>query len=80
MVPEQTMKLVQRAEELYARSLRQKLEQTHWGIFVSIEPDSGDHFLGRSIEEAVAAARRAHPEKVTLTSRIGFATAIQFGC
>jgi hypothetical protein len=79
MASAQSLEMARRGEEIYAQRLRAELEKTHWGFFVSIEPDSGDHYLGRRMEEATAAARRAHPDKLTYTGRVGFPTAVEIG-
>ncbi len=80
MASAQSLEIARRGEEIYSQRLRAELEITHSGFLVSIEPDSGDYYLGRRIEEAIGAARRAHPDKVTYTARIGFVSAVQFGC
>jgi hypothetical protein len=79
MVSAKSLEIARRGEEIYSQRLRDQLEKTHWGFFVSIEPDSGDYYLGRRLEEAIGAARRAHPDKVTYTNRVGFPTAVEIG-
>jgi hypothetical protein len=73
------MDVARRGEEFFQQRLREELEKTHWGLFVSIEPDSGDYFLGRTLEEAIGAARRAYPDRVSYTCRVSFSTAIEVG-
>jgi hypothetical protein len=80
MVSTETRVLAQRGEEIYRSRLRTQLESTHRGQFVSIEPESGDYFLGRTLDEAIAAARRIYPERLTYTCRIGFSSAVEIGC
>jgi len=63
---------VQRAEAVYVIRLRTVLEPEHIDKFVAIEPESGDYFLGRTISEAIGAARRAYPNR--LAQRCGLAT------
>ena len=68
--------LVRRAEELYAAKLRAVLEPEHLDEFIAIEPDSGDYFLGRTMREVSAAARRAHPQRLTYMMRVGGKAAV----
>ena len=41
---------VQAAEEIYATQLQAVLELEHMDEFVAIEPESGDYFLGKTLE------------------------------
>ena len=66
-------------EEIYAARLRAVLEREHINEFVAIEPESGDYFLGRTLREAVRAARRVHPDRLTHAMRVGHKAAIHFG-
>ncbi len=70
---------VRRAEEIYAARLRAVLEPEHMDEFVAIEPESGDYFLGRTLREAVRAARDAYPDRLTHSMRVGHKAAIHFG-
>jgi hypothetical protein len=69
--------IAERAERIYEQHLRVKLERTHAGQYVAIEPDSGEHYLGETLSVAGAAARRAHPEKPSFIGRIGQKAAVQ---
>ncbi len=71
--------LVRRSEEIYATRLRAVLEPEHMDEFVVIEPESGDYFLGRTLREAAAAARRLYPDRLTHAMRVGHTAAIHFG-
>ena len=71
--------LVRRAENLYAGKLRFELEANHQNEFVAVEPDSGDYFLGKTLSEALGAARDAHPDRLSHAMRIGHQTALHFG-
>lgn len=71
--------LVQRSEALYERQLRTKLEPQYRGFFVAIEPDSGQYFLGKTMREALGAASRAFPNRMTFVTRIGHSAAIHLG-
>jgi hypothetical protein len=79
MVSPETLEIVRRAQLIYNERLREKFEPTHKGQFLCIEPDSGDYFLGRRMEEASAAARKAYPNRVCHIIRIGFPAAVEFG-
>ena len=74
-----TSDLLQRAERIYEDRLRQELERTHPNYFVAIEPESGEYFLGRTLSEASAAARRAHPQRRTAVLRVGHRVTIDIG-
>jgi hypothetical protein len=63
--------LARRAKALYNEQLRADLEATHRGEFCSIEPDSGDWFLGASMIDAINAAKAAHPDRLFFSLRSG---------
>ena len=71
--------LIARAEQLYATQLRALLEPNHLHQFVAIEPESGGYFLGSTLSEAIGAARRAYPDRLTHTMRVGHDAALHFG-
>ncbi|MEZ6051355.1 MAG: hypothetical protein R3C02_08225 [Planctomycetaceae bacterium] len=64
MVSAKTEGVVSRATELYETQLRHQLEQTNLHDFVTIEPDSGDYFFGKTLSEAIQASRRAYPDRL----------------
>ena len=70
---------VRRAEEIYTTRLRVLLESEHMNEFVAIEPDSGDYFLGETLNEATRAARHIYPDQLTHVMRIGHRAALHFG-
>src|SRR5262245_63743511 len=74
-MPSETDELARRAEAIYEQRLRALLEPAHRGMFVAIEPDSGDHFLGKSVIEAMTAAEQAHPGRKTYVLRVGYRAA-----
>jgi hypothetical protein len=67
------------AEQIYEQRLKDSLESTHRGQFLAIEPESGEHFLGRTLSEAIGAARKAHPDRLAYVLRVGQTPAIQIG-
>jgi len=73
MVSEKTADVARRAKQLREEKLRSKLEATIMHDFVAIEPDSGDYFFGKTLSEAIQAARAAHPTRIAFTMRIGHA-------
>jgi hypothetical protein len=70
---------VRKAEEIYATRLRRVLEPEHTDEFVAIEPESGDYFLGKTLSEAMVAARRSHPDRLAHAMRVGHRAALHFG-
>ena len=79
MVSEETKVVIRRSKEIYEQRLREKLEVTHRGQFVAIEPESGDHFIGNTFDEAVKMARSKHPTKLSHTIRVGHEAAFHLG-
>lgn len=75
----ESIEVARKAQEIYERDLRHKLEATHLNAFVAIEPESGEYFLGQTLREAIQAARAAYPDRITFTLRIGHRAAIQIG-
>jgi hypothetical protein len=71
--------LVRSAEQLYDDKLRIQLEGTHRDEFVAIEPISGDFFLGRTLSQAMGAARDAYPDRLSHAMRVGHKAALHFG-
>ncbi len=74
-----TQEFVRKAEELYESRLRPVLEAEHRDEFVAIEPESGDYFPGKTLSEAIGAARRSHPDRFAHTMRVGHKAALHFG-
>ena len=70
---------VRKAEEIYATRLRSVLEPKHVDKFVAIEPESGDYFLGKTLNEATRAARQTYPDRLTHAMRVGHRAALHFG-
>jgi len=55
------------------------IEPAHLDEFVAIEPESGDFFLGKTLNEATRTARKAHPDRLTHAMRVGHRAALHFG-
>ena len=79
MTNEEMDSFVKRAEDLYATQLKTALEAEHTNEFVAIEPISGDFFLGRTLSEAIGAARSSHPDRLAHAMRVGYHAALHFG-
>jgi hypothetical protein len=79
MVSDETKLVIDRAKRLYAEQLQVVLESRHTGRFVSIEPESGEYFLGDTFDEAVKSARTKYPSRLPHTIRIGQRAAFHMG-
>ena len=79
MVSDETKAVIQKSKAIYEQRLREELEQSAHGQFVSIEPESGDHFIADSFDEAVKMARSKHPTKLSHTIRVGHDAAFHLG-
>lgn len=79
MVSEHSRELAQKAREIYEQRLRSKLEATNRDDFVAIEPQSGSFFLGKTLSQAIQAARAAHPDHLPLALRVGHETTVELG-
>lgn len=79
MASPQSRELAQKASAIYEQRLRAQLERTNPDAFVAIEPDSGDYFLGRTLSEAIQAARSAHPNRLPFVLRVGHHATIELG-
>jgi hypothetical protein len=74
-----SLSVADKAKFLYETRLRSRLESLHPDSYVAIEPESGDYFLGATGNEAVQAASRAHPDKLSYILRVGHSAAFQLG-
>lgn len=79
MDPQNLDDLVRNSESLYEQRLRAQLEPAYRDQFVVIEPVSGDYFIGRTLSEAMGAARAAHPDRLSHAMRVGHKAALHFG-
>jgi hypothetical protein len=79
MVSSRTTHVAERAKAIYGDRLQAELEASHSDDYVAIEPESGEHFLAASFAKAVAAARTAHPDRISFVIRIGHSAAIHLG-
>jgi len=68
-----------RARRIYDELLRATLEASHMNEFVAIEPISGEYFLGRTLSEAIGAAREKYPDRLAHALRVGHKAAVHLG-
>lgn len=79
MASARSSELASRATAIYEQKLRGQLESTHRDDFVAIEPESGDFFLGKTLSEAIQAARTAHPACLPFALRVGHTSTVELG-
>lgn len=65
---------ITKGKEAYDR-LKGDLEPAHEGEIVAIHPESGEHFLGKTMNEADEKAFAKHPDEWLYFVRIGSADA-----
>ncbi len=79
MLSKESKLVTERAKTLYDEKYRATLEKSNHGAFVCIEPESGEYFLGATLDEAVNQAIDVYPDRLTHTLRIGHAAALHLG-
>ncbi len=79
MVSPEAKSIIARARRIYADRLQSDLERDHLNRFVSIEPESGEYFLGDTLDEAVQSAVKSYPNRRSFTIRIGHRAALFMG-
>ena len=79
MVSPEGKSIIDRAKRIYTDRLQSELERDHFNRFVSIEPESGEFFLGDTLDEAVQSAVRKYPSRRSFTIRIGHRAALHIG-
>ena len=79
MVTNATESVAEAAKKIYEATLRETLEAKYPDAFVAIEPVSGEHFIGKTLSEAIGAAREKFPERLMHAIRIGHKAAVEFG-
>jgi hypothetical protein len=58
--------------------LRQRLEKRYKGKIVAIEVESGDYFVGDTLQEAIQKARTKYPNKIFYSVRVGYPAVYSF--
>lgn len=71
--------LARSATEFYDLELRATLEITHLNEFIAIEPESRTYYFGKTLSEAIQAARRSQPDRYPFVMRVGHRAAIEIG-
>ena len=79
MPSEHSIEVARKARSIYDQRLRSQLEISNPDEFVAIEPESGDFFLGKTLSEAIQAARAVHPHRLPFAIRVGHPTTIELG-
>ena len=79
MLSDKAQSVAEKAKRFYEAQLRERLEASDRGRFVCIEPESGDFFLGDTLDEAVNQSIDVHPDCLTHTLRVGHAAAFHIG-
>ena len=79
MLSNESKRVADKARTLYEEKYRASLEKSKHGAFVCIEPESGDYFLGETLDDAVNQAIDVYPDRLTHTLRIGHAAALHLG-
>jgi hypothetical protein len=69
--------LAEKAEELYERKLKKKLEPKYKGKMIAIEVESGKYFMGEDLAEAGKKAKAVFPDKVFYFKRVGYKAAFK---
>ena len=79
MLSDESKQIAVKSKKLYDERLRAKLEASDHGKFVCIEPQSGEHFVGDTFDDAVNKAIDAYPDRLTHTLRVGHSAALHLG-
>jgi hypothetical protein len=79
MVSADPKAVIVKAKAIYDETLRDKLERSDFGRFAAIEPESGEYFIGDTLDAAVSAALERYPDRLTHTIRVGHAAALHIG-
>jgi len=70
MQPQNIQDISQKAEEIYTR-IKGEMEPSSNGKHIAIEPESGEYFVGETMDEAVSKLREKYPDKIFFVRRIG---------
>jgi len=79
VVSQRSIDVARKAQAIYQEQLRVRLEATNLDDFVAIEPESGEYFLGKTLSEAIQAARAAYPQRLPFALRVGHRTTVEMG-
>ncbi|MFN7845526.1 MAG: hypothetical protein ACK5YR_05635 [Pirellula sp.] len=73
------IKAVSDAARPIFESIKSSLMKEHVNSFVSIEPESKEFFLGPTLSDAVAEAKKKYPNRLVHTFRLGHTATVHFG-
>lgn len=79
MIQKVDASIADRAKKIYEDRLKSVLEMTEADQFVAIEPESGEHFIGETLSEAIGKSRKKYPERLAHALRVGHNAAVHFG-
>lgn len=79
LISEHNQSVAEQARQIYAEFLQSEMEASHMNQFVAIEPESRDYFVADSFSQAVANARRSHPDRISFVIRVGHKAALHLG-
>lgn len=74
-----TEEIARRGQEIYERSVREKVEPEHDGRFLALDVLSGDYELADEALPATARLRERRPEAVPYLVRVGRPAAFRLG-
>ena len=63
--------VARRGEAIYQK-IKADMETNHKGEFLAVDPESGDHYIGKTSLKAILNGRKEHPNTVFYIIRIGF--------
>jgi hypothetical protein len=72
-------RFIVKAKRIYKNIVEPGLNETDFGKFVAIEPDSKSYFIGITGREAIDKAEEQFPDKSFYLARVGFKAAYSFG-
>ncbi len=79
MTNKQSIELADRAKAIYDEKLKTRLESSNPDDFVAVEPESGEFFLGKTLSEAIQAARAAYTNRLPFVFRVGHSATVELG-
>ncbi len=71
IVPINMQEFREKSAEVYGK-LKPELESKYHGLIVTIEPYSGDYFVGKNVIEAGDKGKKKYPDKIFHFVRPGF--------
>jgi hypothetical protein len=72
-------KLVSKGKKVYQTLVEPFLDESDFGKFIAIEPETKSYFVGKTGKEAVDQANEKFPDKVFYLARVGFLAPVSLG-